>query len=219
MVATATELGAVVRWVRGERRVPMEDAAARSGVSRDLLRDLERAARGVNLAQALDVFASFGIDVVLVPRDRSLTMRDPRDLPTTAPTLRRGPRPTVADSVAVFLDGRRVNVAKPGQQAHPLWGTTHLSHTLRCPTPNDTSSLRVCRSVSKCGAQPRGDRDWHVHDVPVVDARAVPARTVPICREVRGRVGGQFGCPEPCAPPTVTPELERTRRAKISGAC
>ena len=52
MVATATELGAVVRWVRGERRVPMEDAAARSGVSRDLLRDLERAARGVNLAQA-----------------------------------------------------------------------------------------------------------------------------------------------------------------------
>ena len=121
MVATATELGAVVRWVRGERRVPMEDTAARSGVSRDLLRDLERAARGVNLAQALDVFASFGIDVVLVPRDRSLTMRDPRDLPTTAPTLRRGPRPTVADSVAVFLDGRRVNVAKPGQQAHPLW--------------------------------------------------------------------------------------------------
>lgn len=87
MVATATELGAVVRWVRGERRVPMEDTAARSGVSRDLLRDLERAARGVNLAQALDVFASFGIDVVLVPRDRSLTLRDPRDLPTTAPTL------------------------------------------------------------------------------------------------------------------------------------
>lgn len=82
-VASAAELGQVVRWVRGERRVPREDAAARSGVSRDLLRDLERASRGVNLAQTLDVLASFGVDMVLVPRDRSLTLRDPRDLPTT----------------------------------------------------------------------------------------------------------------------------------------
>ena len=86
VVATAAELGDVVRWVRGERRVSAEDAAARSGVSRDLLRDLERAARRVNLAQALDVLASFGVDVVLVPRDRSLTLRDPRDLPTAVPT-------------------------------------------------------------------------------------------------------------------------------------
>jgi hypothetical protein len=53
-------------------------------VSRDLLRDLERASRGVNLSQALDVLASFGIDVVLVPRDRSLTLRDPRDLPAAS---------------------------------------------------------------------------------------------------------------------------------------
>lgn len=86
VVATAAELGEVVRWVRGERRVPLEDAAARSGVSRDLLRDLERASRGVNLAQVLDVLSSFGLDVVLVPRDRSLTLQDPRDLPPTAPT-------------------------------------------------------------------------------------------------------------------------------------
>ena len=85
LVATAAELGQVVRWVRGERRVPREHAAARSGVSRDLLRDLERASRGVNLAQALDVLTSFGVDVVLVPRDRSLTLRDPRDLPPTKP--------------------------------------------------------------------------------------------------------------------------------------
>lgn len=86
VIATAAELGQVVRWVRGERRVPLEDAAARSGVSRDLLRDLERASRGVNLTQTLDVLASFGVDVVLVPRDHSLTLRDPRDLPTTEPT-------------------------------------------------------------------------------------------------------------------------------------
>lgn len=86
LVATAAEFGQVVRWVRGERRVPREAAAARSGVSRDLLRDLERASRGVNLAQALDVLASFGVDVVLVPRDRSLTLRDPRDMPTATPS-------------------------------------------------------------------------------------------------------------------------------------
>ena len=85
MVATAAELGQVVRWVRGERRVPLEDAAGRSGVSRDLLRDLERASRGVNLAQTLNVLASFGVDVVLVPRDRALTLRDPRDLPPAKP--------------------------------------------------------------------------------------------------------------------------------------
>lgn len=81
LVATAEELGRVVRWMRGERRVPREDAAARSGVSRNLFRELERASRGVNLVQALDVLASLGVDVVLVPRDRSLTLQDPRDLP------------------------------------------------------------------------------------------------------------------------------------------
>ena len=85
VVATPAELGQVVRWVRGERRVPREDAAARSGVSRDLLRDLERASRGVNVSQVLDVLASLGVDVVLVPRDRSITLRDPRDLPKTGP--------------------------------------------------------------------------------------------------------------------------------------
>ncbi len=85
VVATAAEVGQVVRWVRGERRVPREDAAARAGVSRDLLRDLERAARGVNLVQALDVLSSCGVDVVLVPRDRTLTLRDPRDLPPAQP--------------------------------------------------------------------------------------------------------------------------------------
>ncbi len=84
LVATAAEFGQVVRWVRGERRVAREAAAARSGVSRDLLRDLERASRGVNLAQVLDVLASLGVDVVLVPRDRSLTLRDSRDLPPSS---------------------------------------------------------------------------------------------------------------------------------------
>jgi Helix-turn-helix domain len=83
IVANATELGHVVRWVRGERRAPREAAAARAGVSRDVLRHLESATRGVTLTHALDVLASCGVDLVLVPRDRSLTLRDPRDLPPT----------------------------------------------------------------------------------------------------------------------------------------
>lgn len=58
-----------------------EHAAARSGVSRDLLRGLERASRSVNLTQGLDVLSSFGVDVVLVPRDRLISLRDPRDVP------------------------------------------------------------------------------------------------------------------------------------------
>lgn len=82
VIANATELGQVVRWVRGERRLPREAAAARAGVSRDVLRHLESATRGVNLTHALDVLSSCGIDVVLVPRDRSLTLRDPRDFPS-----------------------------------------------------------------------------------------------------------------------------------------
>jgi predicted DNA-binding protein (UPF0251 family) len=84
VVANATELGQVIRWVRGERRVPREEAAARAGVSRDVLRHLESATRGVNLTHALDVLSSCGLDVVLIPRDRSLTLRDPRDLPPTS---------------------------------------------------------------------------------------------------------------------------------------
>lgn len=79
--ATPADLGEVVRWVRGERGVPQEHAAARSGVSRDLLRGLERASRSVNLTQGLDVLSSFGVDVALVPRDRLISLRDPRDVP------------------------------------------------------------------------------------------------------------------------------------------
>ena len=96
VVANAAEFGQVVRWVRGERKVPLEDAAARSGVSRDLLRDLERASRGVNLVQAFDVLASFGVDVVLVPRDRTLSLRDPKDVPNATPnaTLNATPNAT-----------------------------------------------------------------------------------------------------------------------------
>ena len=80
VVATASELGMVVRWVRGQRQVTLEDAAARSGVSPGLLRELELATGAVGLARSLDVLASLGLDVIIVPRDSKLSLRDPRDL-------------------------------------------------------------------------------------------------------------------------------------------
>ena len=81
LVATPTELGKVVRWARGQRQVTLEDAAARSGVSPGLLRELELATGAVGLGRALYVLATFGLDVIIVPRDPNLTLRDPSDLP------------------------------------------------------------------------------------------------------------------------------------------
>jgi hypothetical protein len=80
-VTTPDDVGAVLRWVRGERHAALEDAAARSGVSRNLFRDMERATGAVSLGRALVVLASLGLDVVLVPRDPALSLRDPRDHP------------------------------------------------------------------------------------------------------------------------------------------
>ena len=85
VVATPGELGTVVRWVRGQRQVTLEEAAARSGVSAGLLRELELATGAVGLARTLNVLASFGLDVIIVPRDPNLTLRDPRDLAPSHP--------------------------------------------------------------------------------------------------------------------------------------
>jgi transcriptional regulator with XRE-family HTH domain len=76
-VTTPTELGALVRWLRGVRQLPLENVAAGTGVSQDLLRGLEKADRNVRLSSALDVLAALGLDVVLVPRDPTLNLRDP----------------------------------------------------------------------------------------------------------------------------------------------
>lgn len=75
-VNTPEELGALVRWTRGVRQLPLEDVAAGTGVSQDLLRGLEKAERNVRLTAALDVLAALGFDVVLVPRDPALQLRD-----------------------------------------------------------------------------------------------------------------------------------------------
>lgn len=74
-MSSPAEVGAVVRWTRGVRQLPLEEVAAGTGVSQDLLRGLEKADRNVGLASALEVLAVLGYDVVLVPRDPSLALQ------------------------------------------------------------------------------------------------------------------------------------------------
>lgn len=70
------DLSAVLDYVRGVRRTPQDVAAAQLGISTNTLRGLERGAGGVRLETALDVLARLGLDVVLVPRDPALSLRD-----------------------------------------------------------------------------------------------------------------------------------------------
>lgn len=75
-VFDAGELGHVVRWTRGVRQLTQQQLADGSGVSRKLLRALERGEGTTSLQAALDVLATLGYDLVLVPRDPSLSLRD-----------------------------------------------------------------------------------------------------------------------------------------------
>jgi transcriptional regulator with XRE-family HTH domain len=75
VVHTLNELGHVARWWRTQRGQPLGDAAGMLGVTRRLLAELERGERGVRLDRALDLLAGMGFDVVLVPRDPSLSLQ------------------------------------------------------------------------------------------------------------------------------------------------
>ena len=75
-VVDAMELGQVLRWMRGTKGVRQLEAAASLGVSPELLRGLERGDRGVHLGTALDVLARLGLDLVIVPRDPNMDLRD-----------------------------------------------------------------------------------------------------------------------------------------------
>lgn len=88
-VFDATEVGEVLRWTRGVRQLPQAEAAASLGVSPELLRGLERGDRGVRLQTALDVLARMGYDVVLVPRDPELPLREVSTSPTPEARRRR----------------------------------------------------------------------------------------------------------------------------------
>jgi transcriptional regulator with XRE-family HTH domain len=77
VVLTLSELGRVTRWWRTRQRRTLRDAAGMLGVTHRLLAELERGERGVRMDTALDLLAGMGFDVVLVPRDPSLSLQAP----------------------------------------------------------------------------------------------------------------------------------------------
>lgn len=81
VVLTRSEVGRVTRWWRTNRRTNLRDAAGMLGVTHRLLAELERGERSVGLDKALDLLAGMGFDVVLVPRDPSLSLQPPVDRP------------------------------------------------------------------------------------------------------------------------------------------
>lgn len=90
-VFDAGDIGRVLRWTRGVRQLRQAEAAASLGVSADLLRGLEHGDRGVRLQNALDVLARLGFDVVLVPRDPDLALREAPAPEPTASAARTTP--------------------------------------------------------------------------------------------------------------------------------
>jgi predicted transcriptional regulator len=80
VVLSLSQVGSVVRWWRTQHGRSLEVAAGMLGVTRRLLAELERGERGVRLDGALDLLAGMGFDVVLVPRDPSLSLQPRRDV-------------------------------------------------------------------------------------------------------------------------------------------
>lgn len=74
-VLTAHDVGEVVRWARANKLGTQNDAVRRLGVSRTMLGGLERGEGGSQLDLTLGVLADLGLDVVLVPRDATLSAR------------------------------------------------------------------------------------------------------------------------------------------------
>jgi DNA-binding XRE family transcriptional regulator len=74
-VLTPDEVGAVVRSMRSRTLGHQDQAANRLGVSRGALSDLEQGLGGTKLQLALRVLADLGLDVVLVPRDKRVSLR------------------------------------------------------------------------------------------------------------------------------------------------
>lgn len=74
-VLSSLDVGEVVRWARAQKLGTQTDAVRRLGVSRTMLGSLERGEGGSQLNLTLGVLADLGLDVVLVPRDPSLSAR------------------------------------------------------------------------------------------------------------------------------------------------
>jgi hypothetical protein len=79
VVLTLGEVGRLTRCWRTRHRRSLGDAAGMLGVTRRLLAELERGERGVRLDKALDLLAGMGFDVVLVPRDPTVSLQPTDD--------------------------------------------------------------------------------------------------------------------------------------------
>ena len=74
-VLSPHDVGEVVRWARAEKLGTQDEAVRRLGVSRTMLGQLERGDGGSQLNLTLGVLADLGLDVVLVPRDPTRSVR------------------------------------------------------------------------------------------------------------------------------------------------
>lgn len=80
-VYSQQDIGQVVQYLRLLRGKRQRDTAGQMGVSTTLLHRLESGTQGVRLQSALDALASLGLDIVLVPRDRRLSLQAAPDGP------------------------------------------------------------------------------------------------------------------------------------------
>ena len=78
-VYSQQDIGEVVQYLRQLRGKRQRDAAGQMGVSTTLLQRLENGTAGVRLQSALDALAGLGLDIVLVPRDRQLSLQAATD--------------------------------------------------------------------------------------------------------------------------------------------
>lgn len=76
-VVTLGDVGEVVRAERARQLGRQAEAAERLGLGLGVLGALERGDRGVRMDTVLGLLADLGLDVVLVPRDRERSLRDP----------------------------------------------------------------------------------------------------------------------------------------------
>ena len=75
-VVTPEEMGTVVRVARTRALGRQRDAAMRLGVSRGMLSEFEQGQGGTQLNLALRILADLALDVVLVPRDPTVSLRE-----------------------------------------------------------------------------------------------------------------------------------------------
>ena len=86
-IASAPDLGPVVRARRREQSLRIDDAASLSGVSVDLLSRLENGKGSVRLDKLLSVLDGLGLTLVIGPKDH------PWMQAVTRPTARQPERP------------------------------------------------------------------------------------------------------------------------------